>query len=186
MVRDWRQGWAEIQNKHLRRHLGPDAPQVSHLSLAERGLDREPSVHLGPAVTALERKDIGSDLGERNRDVRARNEKLKEIRTDFQATAERIAKAAPEILVDVSTLIGETEKVRDKMVAERDRWVAERAAMVAPKVPTAAAIERELTAESARDVALAKARQARVEEEGARPAAPSVFSWSNGSAIRRG
>ncbi len=60
-------------------------------------------------------------------------------------------------------MIGETEKVRDRMVAERDRWAGERAAMVAPKVPTSAAIERELTAESARDIALAKARLARVE-----------------------
>ena len=162
-VRDWRQGWAEIQNKHLRRHLGPDAPQVSHLSLAERGVDRDPTVHLGPAATALERKAMPSELGEKNRDVRARNEKRKEIRVDFQATSDRIAKAAPEVSVDVSKLLTETEKVRDRMVTERDRWAGERAAMAPPKVPTAAAIERELTAESARDVALAKARLARVE-----------------------
>ena len=157
-VRDWRQGWAEIQNKHLRRHLGPGAPQVSHLSLAQRGVDRDPTVHLGPAATALERKAMPSELGEKNRDVRARNEKRKEIRVDFQATSDRIAKAAPEVSVDVSKLLSETEKVRDKMVAERDRWAGERAAMVPPKAPTAAAIERELTADSARDVALAKAR----------------------------
>jgi hypothetical protein len=31
-VRRWRAAWAETQNQHLRRHLGPDAPQVSHLS----------------------------------------------------------------------------------------------------------------------------------------------------------
>jgi len=163
VVRDWRQGWAEIQNKHLRRHLGPDAPQVSHLSLAERGVDRDPTVHLGPAATALERKDWPSELGEINRDVRARNEKRKEIRIDFQATSDRIARGAPEVSVDVSKLLSETEKVRDKMVAERDRWAGERAAMVTPKVPTAAAVERELAAESARDIALAKARLARVE-----------------------
>ena len=163
VVRDWRKGWADIQNKHLRRHLGPDAPQVSHLSLSERGVDRDPTVHLGPAATALERKAITSELGETNRDVRARNEKRKEIRVDFQATADRIAKAAPEVSVDVSKLLTETEKVRDKMAAERDRWAGERAAMVAPKAPTAAAIERELTADSARDVAVAKARLARVE-----------------------
>jgi hypothetical protein len=163
VVRDWRKGWAEIQNKHLRQHLGPNAPQVSHLSLAERGVDRDPTVHLGPAATALERKDMASELGEKNRDVRARNEKRNEIRIDFQATSDRIAKAAPEVSVDISKLLTETEKVRDKMVTERDRWAGERAAMVAPKVPTAAAIERELTADSARDIALAKVRLARVE-----------------------
>ena len=33
-VREWRAGWAKNQNEHLCRHLGPDAPQVSHLSLS--------------------------------------------------------------------------------------------------------------------------------------------------------
>jgi len=60
-VRDWRAGWAKIQNEHLQRTLGPDAPQVSHLSLAERGVDRAPTVHLGPSATALERKNIASE-----------------------------------------------------------------------------------------------------------------------------
>ena len=160
---EWREGWAAIQNKHLRRHLGPDAPQVSHLSLAERGVDRAPTVHLGPAATALERKDQASELGEQNRDVKARNEKLKEIRLDFQATADRIAAASPEVLVAVPTLIIETQKVRDKMVVERGRWADERAALSTPKVPSVLAIERELTADAARDRALAKARLERVQ-----------------------
>ena len=162
-LRDWREGWAMIQNQHLRRHLGPDAPQVSHLSLAERGVDRDPTVHLGPAATALERKDLGSELGERNRDVRAKNEKLREIRLDYQATADRIAGAAPKVEVDVARLLGETAKVRDKMVAERERWAAERAALAAPRVASERQVERELTAGAARERALAKARLERVE-----------------------
>src|SRR3569833_4357809 len=68
-VRDWRQGWAQIQNNHLRRHWGPDAPQVSHLSLAAQGLDREPPEHLGPSATAMERKDRRTVRGVRFRVV---------------------------------------------------------------------------------------------------------------------
>jgi hypothetical protein len=127
-VREWRAGWARIQNEHLRRHLGPDAPQVSHLSLAERGVDRAPTVHLGPSATALERKNIASERGEQNRDVRARNTKAREIRIDFQDTADRIAAAVPIISVPLPKLVTEAGKVRDRMVAERDVWAAERAA----------------------------------------------------------
>jgi len=162
-VRAWREGWATLQNEHLRRHLGPNAPQVSHLSLAERGVDRDPTVHLGPAATALERKDLGSELGERNRDVRAKNEKLREIRLDYQATADRIAGAAPQVEVDVARLLGETETVRSKMVAERERWAAERAALAPPRVASERQVERELTSGAARERALAKARLERVE-----------------------
>ncbi|HXQ47352.1 MAG TPA: MobQ family relaxase [Caulobacteraceae bacterium] len=164
MVREWRGGWAEVQNRHLRRHLGPDAPQVSHLSLAERGIDRAPSVHLGPAATALERKNIASERGEQNRDVKARNIKQREIRLDYQETADRIAKASPVVSVPVAKLLAETEKVRDRMVAERDRWSAERAALAAPRVPSAKQIEREFTAEAARARALAKVRFERTQE----------------------
>ncbi len=162
-VREWRAGWAEIQNQHLRRHLGPDAPQVSHLSLAERGVDRAPTVHLGPSATALERKNIASERGEQNRDVRARNSKARENRLDYQDTADRIAAAEPVISVPVPKLVAEAGKVRDRMVAERDAWAAERAALIAPKIATARQIERELTADAARNVALAKARLARTE-----------------------
>jgi hypothetical protein len=164
MVREWRSGWAEIQNEHLRRHLGPNAPQVSHLSLAEQGFDRAPTVHLGPSATALERKNIASERGEQNRDVLARNAKAREIRLDFQDTADRIAGAAPIITVPLPKLMDEAAKVRDSMVAERDAWAAERAALAAPKVPTALQVQRELTAAAARTRALAKARLARTEE----------------------
>ena len=171
--RDWhhasfvgqlRSSWAEVQNKHLRHHLGPDAPQVSHLSLDARGVDRVPTVHLGPAATALERKNIASERGELNRDVTARNTKAREIRIDYQETADRIAATAPLISVPLPKLVAEAGKVRDRMVAERDGWAAERAALGAPKIASALQIERELTADAARVRVLAKARLARTEE----------------------
>jgi len=35
---DWRQSWAETQNRHLARALGEQAPKVSHKSLEDQGL----------------------------------------------------------------------------------------------------------------------------------------------------
>ena len=106
-------------------------------------------MHLGPAATALERKDIASERGELNRDVRARNDKARDLRRDYQATADRIAKTAPEIEVAVPKLVVEAEQVLGKMVAQRTAWAAEREALSAPKIPSAGRVERELTAEAA-------------------------------------
>lgn len=145
-VRDWRAGWAEIQNEHLRRHLGPNAPQVSHQTLAERGIDRTPTEHLGPAATAMERKNQRTDRGERNRDVEVRNDAAKRLRRDFADTADRLAAKAPKVDVPVETLTAEARKVRDGLVSDRAAWVAEQEALKGPRAPTEKAVERELLA----------------------------------------
>ena len=94
-MRDWRAQWADLQNEHLRRHLGPDAPQVSHLSLAEQGIDRAPTEHLGPRATALERKN---ERGADNELVSLLASNLQAGRTfAFQAEMEKkVAALTPE------------------------------------------------------------------------------------------
>jgi hypothetical protein len=146
-VRDWRAGWANIQNEHLRRHLGPDAPQVSHLSLAEQGVDRAPTEHLGPAATALERRDRRTERGERNRDVRARNDTTTRHRQDYSDTADRLAAAAPKIEAPIDKLVAEAARVRDVLIAEREGWELERQALSGPRTPSAGQIERAFLAE---------------------------------------
>lgn len=64
--------WAELTNEHLRRH-GVEAT-VDHRSLKAQGIDREPTQHLGPTATAIERRtgqvsrkrqDFDQDMAER-------------------------------------------------------------------------------------------------------------------------
>ena len=162
-VRDWRAGWAEIQNAHLRRHLGPQAPQVSHLSLAEQGLDRLPTAHLGPAATALERRDRRTDRGERNRDVAARNAVAGRARRDYADTADRLAATAPAVETPIAKLVREAGRVREELVAERDAWEAERKALGGPAAPTARMVERELLDEDATALSRARGRLRAVE-----------------------
>ena len=133
-VRDWRSGWADIQNAHLRRHLGPDAPQVSHLSLAEQGIDRGPSEHLGPSATAMERRNRRTDRGDRNRDVRARNDTARRDRRDYSDTADRLEASAPTVEAPIDKLVVEATRVRAELVAERDAWSREREALKTPSV----------------------------------------------------
>ena len=165
-VRSWRAGWAKIQNEHLRRHLGPDAPQVSHLSLADRGIDRAPTVHLGPTATALERKNIASERGAQNRDVRAQNRKVREAHVDLEGTIDRLAAREPIVIVPVPKLVADAEKVRADLVTQRDQWTRERDALTAKRAPSERSIEQDLTAESATALKQARARlqavQARV------------------------
>lgn len=77
LLRQWRKAWAEHQNKMFEQK--GLAIRVSHLSYKDRGIDREPGVHLGPVLTALEiEKNINTKLGDVNRAIEARNEERKE------------------------------------------------------------------------------------------------------------
>lgn len=54
IVTEWRERWADLQNEALKKK-GVLA-RVDHRSLAEQGLDREPTQHLGPAASGYERR----------------------------------------------------------------------------------------------------------------------------------
>lgn len=75
-----RAAWAEIQNAHLRQHLGRDAPQVTHLSYADRGVEKVPTIHLGPIATGMEREGRESVLGDYNREAARRNQSIRQSR----------------------------------------------------------------------------------------------------------
>lgn len=77
LLRQWRKEWADHQNKMFERK-GLEV-KVSHLSYKDRGIDREPRVHLGPVLTALEFENgIKTKLGDVNRAIETRNEERKE------------------------------------------------------------------------------------------------------------
>ena len=62
----WRERWAAIVNEHLAEH--GHAARVDHRSLEAQGVDREPTIHKGPAVTAIERREKRSFIAERIRE----------------------------------------------------------------------------------------------------------------------
>ena len=65
----WRARFADLQNARL-REAGVEA-RVDHRSLEAQAIDREATIHLGPAATALERRGVPTRLGESNRAVQA-------------------------------------------------------------------------------------------------------------------
>jgi hypothetical protein len=53
-VERWRGRWAEMQNLALEQ--AGITTRVDHRSFARQGLDKQPTVHMGPAIAAIERR----------------------------------------------------------------------------------------------------------------------------------
>jgi len=82
--------WADTANLAL-NHAG-HAVQIDQRGLTARGIDREPTTHLGAAATAMERRGQKSDRGNVNRAVQQRNTERRQLTgklIDLQAERER-------------------------------------------------------------------------------------------------
>jgi hypothetical protein len=66
-LESWREDWAHSCNKSLEK-AGYDVT-IDHRTLEAQGIDREPTKHLGPVATAMERRGFDSDRGDINRDI---------------------------------------------------------------------------------------------------------------------
>lgn len=62
-----REEWAELVNRALAR--ANQRERVTHKSLKAQGFSRPPTIHLGPAATAMERREEPTERGERNREI---------------------------------------------------------------------------------------------------------------------
>ena len=85
-----REMWEVAANRHLEQ--AGVLQRIDRRSLKDQGIDREPTVHLGAGVTALERDGISSRLGDINRQVVA-EEKAQRV---AERAAERVTEQALE------------------------------------------------------------------------------------------
>ena len=77
-VEIWRAAWAACTNRALEAAGHPAL--VDHRSYKRQGIDKIPSVHLGPAASQMEKRGIRTDKGKVNRQIAADNKLLKEIK----------------------------------------------------------------------------------------------------------
>ena len=70
-VEIWRAAWAACTNRALEAAGQPAL--VDHRSYKRQGIDKIPSVHLGPAASQMEKRGIRTDKGEVNRQIAADN-----------------------------------------------------------------------------------------------------------------
>ena len=106
----WRAAWADVTNRHLERY-GHDE-RIDHRSNAARGLDEQPTIHEGVTARALERKGVIADRCEINRQIKADNALLRELK----AAARKLGRAVKNTLPAIAEAM---EKLRADMMIFR-------------------------------------------------------------------
>lgn len=74
----WRRAWADLANEFLERNDCPE--RIDHRSYERQGIEQIPTVHVGVSATQMEKKGIVTERGELNRNIKAANRILREIR----------------------------------------------------------------------------------------------------------
>ena len=98
---EWRTGWETVQNRYLEMVNSP--VRVDLRSYEKQGLDIIPTVHMGAAVTQMERRGIQTNIGNLNRDIKAANRMMSVIRNTIQNLREWISdilEARKELLAE--------------------------------------------------------------------------------------
>ena len=91
----WRAAWADVSNRYLER-VGWEE-RIDHRSNAARGLDEIPTIHKGVAARAMEHKGIVSDRCELNRQIKADNALLRELKAEIKKLTALVARTVPAI-----------------------------------------------------------------------------------------
>ena len=91
----WRAAWADVSNRCLER-AGREE-RIDHRSNAARGLDEQPTIHEGVTARALERKGMIADRCEINRQIKADNALLRELKAEIKKLTALVARTVPAI-----------------------------------------------------------------------------------------
>ena len=106
----WREAWATAANRCL--ELAGHAERIDHRSHAARGLEERPTIHEGVAAQALERRGILSDRCELNRQIKADNALLRELKAELK-------KLSDLVVHTVSAVAARLEKLRGRVLIFR-------------------------------------------------------------------
>jgi hypothetical protein len=99
LLEQWRQQWEQHANKAL--EMTGHETRIDHRSLEAQGIERAPTVHLGPTATAIERRGAMSERGDTNRerqqlnaqviDLAQARARMEQQRTDHPLTTDTAA-----------------------------------------------------------------------------------------------
>ena len=91
----WRATWADASNRYLER-AGREE-RINHRSHADRGLTEQPTIHEGVTARALERKGMIADRCEINRQIKADNALLRELKAAVRKLGQAVKNTLPAI-----------------------------------------------------------------------------------------
>lgn len=98
----WRSAWADVTNRYLER-AGAEA-RIDHRSHADRGIPEQPTIHEGVTARAMEQQGFIADRCELNRQIKADNKLLRELRSAFEKIAKAVKNTVPAIAEAMETL----------------------------------------------------------------------------------
>ena len=96
-----------MTNRYLERY-GHDE-RIDHRSHADRGLTEQPTIHEGVVARALEKKGVISDRCEINRQIKADNALLRELKATVKKLMHAVKNTVPAIAEAM-------EKLRSNMI----------------------------------------------------------------------
>ena len=103
----WREKWAEAVNKMLAQNQ--IHASIDHRSFANQGITEQPTIHEGYIAQNMEKKGMISDRCEINRQIRADNKMLRELKAQVAKLAQAVERSIP--------VIAETmEAIRNHMI----------------------------------------------------------------------
>ena len=107
---EWRKAWADVTNRYLEQYRHEE--RIDHRSYADRGLTEQPTIHEGVSARAMEKKGIISDRCELNRQIKAGNALLRELKSAVRRLMDAVKDTVP-------ALAEAMEKLRENMIIFR-------------------------------------------------------------------
>ena len=98
----WRAAWADVTNRHL--ETAGHEERIDHRSHADRGLTEQPTIHEGVVARALEKKGIVSDRCELNRQIKADNALLRELKAAVKKLMQAVKASVPALAEAMESL----------------------------------------------------------------------------------
>ena len=99
----WRESWALTTNKYLDEANRSDA-HIDHRSYAARGIDEQPTIHEGYVAQAMERRGLIADRCELNRQIKADNALLRELKAAFAKLSQAVKNTVPALAEALESL----------------------------------------------------------------------------------
>lgn len=132
-MKELREKWAELANKALER--AGKTERIDPRSNEAQGIEKIPEEHLGHKMTALERKGVKTTVGNRNRETRKKNERIK-ICSEIDKKASLEAKKQRARLAAAHDQISEAVKGMVKEQKQKAHQPQETKSQEPPKEPS--------------------------------------------------
>ena len=123
----WRHEWETIQNRYL--EAAGRTERIDMRSFERQGNPHAPQIHLGPAVSAMERKGIETNIGNLNREIVETNRLYDAIRNAIRQLQswlielkEKLKTEEPEQTPESGNLIGILLDYMNQRKANRSDW----------------------------------------------------------------